>query len=134
MKKKKKKTKISTWKPKLWKVFADYIKERDNWTCITCGKRTRGPGMNAGHYIAKGACGADYYFSEINVNAQCVNCNLKLEGARNVYRIRLIQKYGLDLVLDIEQNYWRTNRVYPYEKKMAEYKDKLKLLTEGSTQ
>jgi len=34
-----------------WKWFALYIKERDNWTCQTCGKKGKGQFMNAGHNL-----------------------------------------------------------------------------------
>jgi hypothetical protein len=80
------KTKTSTLKKKLWKIFAVYIKIRDKWTCVTCGKYDTGYGMGAGHYIAKAACGAEYYFHEKNVHAQCTDCNLRKEGNRPEYR------------------------------------------------
>jgi len=40
-------------KKKLWQVFSKYIRARDNYTCVTCGKKGEGSGIHAGHYITK---------------------------------------------------------------------------------
>ncbi len=113
------KRKVSTLKKKLWPIFAKYIRARDRWKCISCGKYEK-PG-NAGHYIAKGACGAEYYFSELNVNMQCVNCNLTLEGNRHEYRKALVIKYGEDAVVDIEMNYHKPCPDFPYLERIQKY-------------
>jgi hypothetical protein len=99
---------VSSLKKQLWKLFAVYIKNRDNWTCVTCGKRAEGQAMNAGHYIAKGACTLEYYFDERNVHAQCVTCNLKLEGNRPAYRLFILERYGQDVLSELETKYSRT--------------------------
>lgn len=106
----------------LWKHFATYIKNRDNWTCFTCGKKGDKYTMNAGHYIAKAACGNEYYFSETNVNAQCVVCNLKLEGNRPAYREAIKKKYGEETLTDLENNYHYPSRDFDYEYWIEHYK------------
>lgn len=76
-----------------WKWFSLYIKERDNWTCQTCGRTGRGRFMNAGHYIQ--AFGhAAVFFDERNVFAQCVNCNLWGGGKQAILRDVVIKKFG----------------------------------------
>lgn len=120
----KKRSKASL-KKALWEVFTKFIKARDKYTCFTCGRRSEGQGMGGGHYKPKGACGAEYYFSEINVNAQCTYCNLTLQGDQVNYRERLVKKYGEDVVMDIDLNYHKPCPDYPYEEKIAEYKQKL---------
>lgn len=112
-------------KKQLWEVFTKYIKARDRYTCVTCGKRAEGYGMGGGHYIAKAACGLDYYFSEKNVNAQCTMCNLTLEGNRPAYRAFILKKYGEETLKDIEQNYHKPCKYFPFEEKIAYYKQKL---------
>lgn len=112
---------VSKKKKLLWEVFTKYIKLRDNYTCVTCGQHSKGQGMGGGHYIAKGACGADYYFHEKNVHAQCTHCNLTLEGNRPAYRAFIIKKYGQEVLEDLENNYWRPNKEYPYEEKYRYY-------------
>jgi hypothetical protein len=83
------KTKVSTLKRKLWKVFADYIKLRDKYTCFTCGRKGEGSGIHAGHFINKSIGGIALYFHEDNVRAQCYNCNINLGGNQYVYGIKL---------------------------------------------
>jgi hypothetical protein len=112
---------VTRKKKLLWEVFTKYIKMRDNWTCVTCGKQAKGYGMGGGHYIAKGACGAEYYFHERNVHAQCTDCNLRLEGNRPAYREFIIKKYGDETLLDLENNYWKPCKDYPYEEKYRYY-------------
>lgn len=76
-------------KRKLWKVFTLYIKERDEWTCFTCGKIATGWGMGGGHFIPKSTGGLALYFHEDNVHAQCARCNLLLQGNQYEYGLRL---------------------------------------------
>ena len=72
------KTKVSTLKRKLWKVFADYIKLRDKYTCFTCGRKGEGSGIHAGHFINKSIGGISLYFHEENVRAQCLTKDSKI--------------------------------------------------------
>ena len=123
---------LGWWKKKLWEHFTAYIKERDNWTCVTCGKKAKGYGMGGGHYIAKGGCGNEYYFHERNVHAQCTNCNLKLEGNRPAYREFILRTYGEETLHDLENNYhkptpWKADK---YAELIEVYKRKLKELDE----
>jgi hypothetical protein len=113
-------------KKDLWKVFTKYIKQRDNNKCVTCGRSSEGQGMGGGHYIAKAACGLDYYFSEKNVHAQCTYCNLVLEGNRPRYREFIIKKYGEEVLRDIENNYHKPTLVFNYEEKINYYKSLIK--------
>lgn len=78
--------------------------------------------MNAGHYIAKGACNAEYYFHEKNVHAQCAYCNLVLEGNRPAYRAFILRTYGEETLFDLENNYRGATKDYPYEEKINHYK------------
>lgn len=112
-------------KKALWEVFRKFIYQRDNNTCVTCGKRCESYARQAGHYIAKGACGLDYYFSETNVNVQCSYCNLNLEGNRHKYREYIIKKYGEDILKDIETNYHKPCPNFPFEEKIVYYKEKV---------
>ena len=108
-------------KRKLWPLFAHWIKVRDRFTCVTCGRKVEGRNAQAGHYIAKAACGLDYYFSEMNVNCQCSACNLFLEGNRPAYRKYLVNKYGEKEVLNLEKNYHKPSKDFPFEAKIFYY-------------
>jgi len=80
LKKAKKLPSISKLKKKLWTEFSLYIRNRDKWTCFTCGRKAEGSGLHAGHFISKSVGGISLYFHEDNVNAQCYNCNINLSG------------------------------------------------------
>ena len=89
-----------------------YIRARDhNKPCISCGcKRVssfggyRGScGWDAGHYRSRGAA-SHLRFNLMNIHKQCVKCNR--DGSGNVveYRMRLIDRIGLESVEAIESN------------------------------
>jgi hypothetical protein len=87
--KRKSKSKISLLKRKLWKVFSEYIRKRDDYTCFTCGRKAKGSGMHAGHFISKQIGGIALYFHEDNVHAQCYNCNINLGGNHYIFGLKL---------------------------------------------
>jgi len=80
---------ISKLKKELWKYFSLYIRQRDNFTCFTCGRKGEGSAMHAGHFISKSVGGIALYFHEENVHAQCYNCNINLSGNQYEYAKRL---------------------------------------------
>lgn len=92
--KKVKKESVSTWKKKAWVVFSKWVRERDNWTCYTCGKYG-GVGtayMHAGHFISRSANAT--LFSEDNVRAQCYYCNIRARGNVKEFSYRLKNELG----------------------------------------
>lgn len=95
------KTKVSTLKRKLWKVFSEYIRLRDNYTCFTCGRKGEGSGIHAGHYIPKSIGGIALYFHEKNVHAQCFYDNINLGGYGSMYHMKMIERYGVEEVNEI---------------------------------
>lgn len=93
----KKKQSISTLKKKLWKEFSLFIRNRDKWTCYTCGRKAEGSGLHSGHFISKSVGGISLYFHEKNVNAQCYNCNINLSGNIWIYGQKLGEKTVAEL-------------------------------------
>jgi len=83
-------------------VFSKYVRERDNYTCITCGKVARGSGMHAGHFIPSSICGLGLRYDEDNVYAQCFSCNLHKSGNYVTFREKLVERNGKELVLELE--------------------------------
>lgn len=83
---------LRKFKKWVWKHFSDYVRERDNWTCFTCGRYEKGSAMHAGHFISR--VKASTLFDEMNVHAQCYGCNIGKKGNAGEYAYRLIQKYG----------------------------------------
>lgn len=123
MAKNKKKTNAQL-KKELWKVFAEYIKKRDDWICYTCGKRVSGFNCNAGHFIPKAAGGIALYFHEDNVHTQCAACNLFLAGNQYIYGKKLGEEKVKELyAIKTKITKWSTQ---DFLDKIEYYKNKLK--------
>ena len=86
------------WWKEAWDAFSLYIRNRDDWTCISCGKKLGDmldngriltkKDMHAGHYIEQSLL-TKYHklnFDEANINCQCVSCNLWIESNRDKHR------------------------------------------------
>lgn len=90
---------IPTLKRKLWKLISKYVRERDNWTCITCGKVCRDEYerryFDGGHYKPEGIY-KSVQFDLFNVNCQCRGCNRPMHGNLGLYAEALIKKYGIE--------------------------------------
>lgn len=95
--KKTKKDSVSAWKKKAWAVFSKWVRERDKYTCYTCGKNYSADGankgyMHAGHFISRSH--NNTLFCEINVRAQCYYCNVRERGNVGEFAYRLRQEIG----------------------------------------
>jgi hypothetical protein len=90
---------IPTLKRKLWKLISAYVGERDNWTCITCGKVCRDEYsrryFDGGHYKPEGIY-KSVQFDLFNVNCQCRACNRGMHGNYGLYAEALIKKYSIE--------------------------------------
>jgi len=82
-------------------VFNKYIRLRDGNNCISCDYKGEGRQIHCGHYMSQGGNSA-LRFSELNCHSQCVQCNNYKSGNLNNYRIRLIEKIGIDEVIRLE--------------------------------
>lgn len=86
----------------LWALFSKYIKDRDNWTCITTGKRIVGSAMNAGHFHPQGLY-KRVKFNPRNVHAQSAGDNCWKHGNLTVYAEKLIEKYGPEIINELKR-------------------------------
>jgi len=114
-----KKQPLPALKRKLWMLFSKWIRERDKYTCITCGN----PGNHAGHYIEKSISNPLGYFSEVGVNCQCVRCNLYQSGTKDKYALALERIHGfgiLQLLEEERKKVFKPTREW-YEKKIKFY-------------
>lgn len=75
-----------------WKGFVN---------CFTCGKYENYKLVDAGHYIPKATSGSYLKFYEKNVHVQCQDCNRIKAGNYKVYKDRLIVKYGLGIIEEL---------------------------------
>ena len=115
------------YKKSLWRIFSQYIRARDNYKCISCGKQLTKQTSDAGHYIPKTA-GLSLYFDERNVNCQCTYCNRFMHGNLSKYAIKLREKYGETILEDLDRDRQKIVRFSEdeYLKMMNYYKEKLK--------
>jgi hypothetical protein len=89
------------------------IRERDNWTCFTCGtkvdprqKDERNVSMafymHGVHFKPQGTLKSVKY-SPMNVHAQCVRCNKYLDGNLGAYALALEKRYGFGILQTLER-------------------------------
>lgn len=64
--------------------------------CISCDRWFSHDELQGGHYRPVGV--ARIRYDEFNVNAQCSDCNLRLQGNGGPYRTRLVAKVGREEV------------------------------------
>lgn len=104
-KKRKKRSPVQIAHDKADSAFSDYIRQRDNGVCVTCGARVwdsekgevNWKAMQSGHFRH-----GKFDFDVINRNCQCVRCNHFLSGNLGAYALYLIKKYGEDAVRDLQ--------------------------------
>lgn len=121
---------------KLWKVFSEYIRQRDAdengyCKCFTCGLMRHWRQMDAGHGIGRQHWGTRY--SEKNNHAQCKRCNGFEGGKREVYKQRVDERYGAGTWDLLELASRQKSKITQFEIDAMEkyYKDKLKLIPIG---
>ena len=86
-KKRKKRSDKEILRDKAWATFSLWVRARDG-RCVTCGVKEN---LQAGHFFH-----GLLDFDEININAQCSQCNKWKHGNLAVYSNYLIEKYGVD--------------------------------------
>ena len=84
---------ISKLKEKANKLFGDFIKRRDKWTCVLCGKTKENAVITNGHLIKRGK--KIHLFSELNCHALCSGCNKLDNYDHDIYVNWFIKVYGL---------------------------------------
>lgn len=93
---------LSHWMNMTQRAFNDYIRARDGEICISCGSTTA-IAYHAGHYRTTAAA-SQLRFNEDNVHSQCSACNTHHSGNIGPYRINLIDKIGLQRVVELESD------------------------------
>lgn len=102
----KKKNALRTLTNKLDGIFSKYIRLRDadgrgNCRCFTCDKVAEIPEMDAGHFVNRQHKSTRW--SERNVHSQCRFCNRYCEGRKDVYAVRLVEKYGPHILFELQE-------------------------------
>lgn len=108
---------------KLWTLFSKFIRERDNYICFTCGKKSWP--AQAGHYITGATCRKYLFFDERNVHCQCYHCNVNLSGNWPAYQKKMWAKYGKKIDREFEKINQKDGYDFPYHEKIDYYKNEL---------
>jgi hypothetical protein len=119
-------------KKQLWKIFSEWVRRngaaRDGYNvCFTCGVHKHWKQLHAGHYI-RASAGLATYFLEENVHPQCYACNIWRDGNSDSYALKLIEKYGDNILVELNKIKGTIIKDYPFEKEIEKYQDKLKTL------
>ena len=103
--------KKSQWDKEAQSAFNRYIRIRDEGKpCISCGSPLvgksnflTGSAIDASHYRSRGSA-SHQKFNVFNVHSACTRCNRQLSGNAVEYRIRLIERIGLERVEILESD------------------------------
>jgi len=94
----------SDYVKELQKEVNKFIRNRDkDKPCVSCGKPLLNK-FDAGHYRSAGG-NPELRFNESNIHGQCVYCNQHLHGNLIDYRIRLIERIGVEKVEWLEKKH-----------------------------
>lgn len=115
----------SQWDKEAQAAFNRYIRVLDEGKpCISCGNPLigksnylTGSAIDASHYRSRGAA-SHLKFNVFNVHSACTRCNRQLSGNAVEYRIRLIERIGLDRVERLESNNESRRFDIPYLKRL----------------
>lgn len=96
----KKLPKINTLVKKLDHEFSIFIRNRDKHICFTCGKQLEPNQSQCGHYQSRSY--KNTRWDEDNTACQCVGCNVFKKGNYPAFSLKLIKKYGVGILEDLE--------------------------------
>jgi len=128
-----KKPSVRILKQRLDKLFSQYIRRKymnhsGMALCCSCLKWYHISNMDAGHYVSRRQNALRY--DERNVHPQCRKCNRFSEGNKAGYTLYLQEKYGPDVIADLnrEQHIIKRFRVAELQELIKETRKKMKKL------
>lgn len=122
----KKKIKLKSLILRLDIVFSKYIRLRDKGICITCGKQDEIGKMDCGHYVSRIYKPTRWH--EKNCSCQCPHDNRFMEGCKDVFALKLQEKYGNNILQELNTLKNQVFKLTPewLEDKIEYYKEKVK--------
>jgi len=126
-------TTISKLKKKLDSLFSQYTRLRNadhlgRVKCFTCGVEKHWKEQQAGHFQSRSHHSTRW--DEVNVQVQCVKCNMFRQGEQYKFGMYLDQKYGEGTAEELEirsKTIVKLNRT-DYEEAIERYKQKIREL------
>lgn len=110
------------------KVFSEFIRQRDEGICFTCGLQKDPKYQQCGHYVSRSFNQLRY--SEINCNTQCVGCNVFKHGAMDSYALALQGRHGSKVLATLAEEKKKVKQFTVQEllELIEKYKEKIKNL------
>ena len=126
-------TTISKLKKKLDVLFSQYIRRRNadhlgRVKCFTCGVEKHWKEQQAGHFQSRSHHSTRW--DEVNVQVQCVKCNMYRQGEQYKFGMYLDQRFGDGTAEELEyraKTIVKLNRI-DYEESIERYKQKIREL------
>ena len=126
-------TTISKLKKKLDVLFSQYIRRRNSdhlgrVKCFTCGIEKHWKEQQAGHFQSRSHHSTRW--DEVNVQVQCVKCNMFRQGEQYKFGLYLDDRFGDGTAEELEnraKTIVKLNRV-DYEEAIERYKQKIREL------
>lgn len=126
-------TTISKLKKKLDVLFSQYIRRRNadhlgRVKCFTCGVEKHWKEQQAGHFQSRSHHSTRW--DEVNVQVQCVKCNMYRQGEQYKFGLYLDDRFGDGTAEELEnraKTIVKLNRV-DYEEAIERYKQKINKL------
>ena len=126
-------TTISKLKKKLDVLFSQYIRRRNadhlgRVKCFTCGVEKHWKEQQAGHFQSRSHHSTRW--DEVNVQVQCVKCNMFRQGEQYKFGLYLDDRFGDGTAEELEirsKTIVKLNRT-DYEEAIERYKQKIKEL------
>ena len=123
-------TTISKLKKKLDVLFSQYIRRRNadhigRVKCFTCGVEKHWKEQQAGHFQSRSHHSTRW--DEVNVQVQCVKCNMFRQGEQYKFGLYLDDRFGDGTAEELEnraKTIVKLNRV-DYEEAIKRYKQKI---------
>lgn len=123
-------TTISKLKKKLDVLFSQYIRRRNadhlgRVKCFTCGVEKHWKEQQAGHFQSRSHHSTRW--DEVNVQVQCVKCNMYRQGEQYKFGLYLDDRFGDGTAEELEnraKTIVKLNRV-DYEEAIERYKQKI---------
>ena len=126
-------TTISKLKKKLDVLFSQFIRRRNadhlgRVKCFTCGVEKHWKEQQAGHFQSRSHHSTRW--DEVNVQVQCVKCNMFRQGEQYKFGLYLDDRFGDGTAEELEnraKTIVKLNRV-DYEEAIERYKQKIREL------
>jgi len=90
---------IPTLKKEADRLFSYFIRNRDNWTCQTCGIKVYGSNAHCSHFVGRNNMATRY--EERNCICQCSRENMFMEGNKPKFALFLMKKYGNEIIEEL---------------------------------